>query len=254
MQQQQPTNKKLSCILYVIFLSAVPLLLFYSIDYILYKVFSISYYSLSGDILSIITQASVYIIVISVGLKKERKTLKSVCSFKKISGKVWVAAILCSVGFTLFYIYIISLAYSFRYGWDTDIVGSSDNFLVSLIDTAIIPAIAEEIMDKGLIFSILKKNFSTITSVIITSILFSAGHRDLIRFIPLFLFSCYFFWVYLRTGSIILPIMLHFVNNLFSFVLISEPFSSLGTFYSGLGLFLAGSYMLYNVSKTEKKA
>jgi len=36
-------------------------------------------------------------------------------------------------------------------------------------------------------------------------------------------------------------------------VLINEPFASLGTFYTALALFVVGSYMMYNVSKTEKQ-
>jgi hypothetical protein len=39
---------------------------------------------------------------------------------------------------------------------------------------------------------------------------------------------------------------------LFTFVLINEPFSSLGTFYAALAMFVIGSYMMYRLNKTEK--
>jgi drug/metabolite transporter superfamily protein YnfA len=83
--------------------------------------------------------------------------------------------------------------------------------------------------------------------------MFAACHLSFIRLIPLLLFSCYTFWLYLRIGSLILPMLLHFINNLFSFVLISEPFASLGTFYAAIVLFAIGSYLLYGLSKSEQK-
>ena len=66
-----------------------------------------------------------------------------------------------------------------------------------------------------------------------------------------FLLSCYTFWIYLRSGSLILPMLLHFINNLFVDVLISEPFASLGTFYAALALFGTGSYLLHRLRKEE---
>jgi flagellar biogenesis protein FliO len=45
----------------------------------------------------------------------------------------------------------------------------------------------------------------------------------------------------------------HFVHNLFTFVLSSEPLASVGTFYAALLLFAAGSYLLYRLSKKEVK-
>jgi len=127
------------------------------------------------------------------------------------------------------------------------------DFIFELINTAIIPAVAEEILFKGVIFSILKKFYPTVAAAIIASILFSACHLSFIRFIPLFLLSCYTFWIYLKSGNIILPMLLHFVNNLFTFVLISEPYASVWTFYSALTLLAAGSYLLYKLTQKEAK-
>jgi hypothetical protein len=47
--------------------------------------------------------------------------------------------------------------------------------------------------------------------------------------------------------------LLHFINNFFTFVLVSEPFANLGTFYAALALFATGSYMLYRLSMLEKE-
>jgi len=124
-------------------------------------------------------------------------------------------------------------------------------FFIKLINSAIIPAVAEELLIKGLVFTILKKYYSTITAVIIASLMFAVLHLTPIRIIPLFLCSCFTFWIYLRSGNLILPIFQHFINNLFSEVLINEPFASLGTFYAALALFGVGAYIMYKLNKIE---
>jgi len=223
------------------------------IEFVIHRLFNIPYDSLSVSIAGIIIQAAAFTVVIAVGLKDQRKTLASVCLFKKVNGKVWGAAIILSIGFTLFYFYLTALFYSFKYGWDTRFAKTGGDFFINLINNAIIPAIAEELLIKGLIFTILKKYYSTIAAVIIASLMFAALHLTPIRIIPLFLCSCFTFWIYLRSGSLILPIFQHFINNLFSDVLISEPFASLGTFYAALALFGAGAYMMYRLSKPKKE-
>jgi len=222
------------------------------IRFVFSKILNMPYNSLTASIVGIITQAAAFIVVIGVGLKDQHKTLASVCLFKKVSGKVWGAAIVCFIGFVLFNFYLNYLFYSFKYGWYTGYGQTRGNFFINLINLAIIPAIAEELLFKGLIFTILKKHYSTITVVIIASLMFAVVHLTPIRIIPLFFGSCFTFWIYLRSGSLILPILQHFINNLFSEVLIDEPFNSLGTFYAALAMFMVGAYMMYSLNKGEK--
>jgi membrane protease YdiL (CAAX protease family) len=234
----------------------VLLLVLFNIDIFIAAIFEFVFYipydGLLFDIAEIIIQAACFIVVIYVGLKDQQKTLASVCFFKKVNGKVWGAAILCFIGSVLFYFYLNNLFYSFKYGWYTDYELEGGNFLINLIYSALIPAVVEEILFKGLVFTILKKHYSTVLAVIIASLMFAACHLSFIRLIPLFLSSCFTFWVYLRSGSLVLPMMEHFINNLFTFVLISEPFASLGTFYSALALLAIGTYMLYRLSAIKK--
>jgi membrane protease YdiL (CAAX protease family) len=242
---------------YVFYICLLLLLLFSIgafIKFIFLKIFNLPYDSVLTNIAEIAVQAAAFFVVIVTGLKDHKKTLASVCFFKKVNGGVWGAAILCSIGYTLFSIYLHFLFYSFVYGWDTNLGVTEGNFIFNFIDTAFIPAVAEEILFKGLIFTILKKYYSPVLAVIITSLMFAAVHLSFIRFIPLFLLSCYTFWLYLRSGSLLLPMLLHFTNNLFSFVLISDPFASLGTFYAALILFVIGSYLLHKLNKPEQKA
>jgi membrane protease YdiL (CAAX protease family) len=207
------------------------------------------YDSLSANITEIAIHAAVFVFVIGIGLKHQKKTLASVCFFKRVHLGVWGAVLLCTVGFALFNFYLHFLFYSFVNGWNTDLGITGGNFLVNVINSALIPAVAEELLFKGLIFSSLKKRYPQIAAIIIASLMFAAAHLSFIRIIPLFLSSCYTFWLYLRSGSLILPMFYHFVHNLFTFVLISEALASVGTFYAALALFAAGSYLLYRSSK-----
>jgi membrane protease YdiL (CAAX protease family) len=222
------------------------------IEFIYHRLFNKPYDSLSAGIAEIIIQVAAFTVVIGVGLKDQHKKLSSVCLLKKVNGKVWVAAIILTIGFVLFNFYLNFLFYSFKYGWDTRFAVTQGNFFINLISNAVIPAVAEELIIKGLVFTILKKYYSTITAVIIASLMFAVLHLTPIRIIPLFLGSCFTFWIYLRSGSLILPIFEHFINNLFADVLISEPFNSLGTFYAALAMFVIGAYMMYMLNKVEK--
>jgi len=249
-------KKQWNRIKYVLGLCVLLLVLFhisYFLEFIFYVLLDIPYDSVFAKITVIVMHAAVFMVVIGVGLKDQKKTLASICFFKKVNAGVWCVALMCSVGYTFFSYYLHSLFYSFKYGWYTDFGEQEGSFLFNLINTALIPAVAEELLFKGLIFTILKKYYSTIIAVIIASLMFAACHLSFIRIIPLFLLSCYTFWLYLRNGSLILPMLLHFVNNLLPFVLINAPFSYIGTFYAAIVLLVIGSYMLYMFSKPEQK-
>jgi len=240
---------------YVLGLCVLLLILFsfgFFFNSIICFIFDIPYDSLFANIANIIVHAATFVAVIGIGLKDQHKTLVSVCFFKKVNGKVWGAALLCAIGYTLFNFYFSFLFYSFVDEWDTNFTATEGKFLYNLINTAFIPAVAEELLFKGLIFTILKKHHSTIAAVIIASLMFAVCHFSFIRVIPLFILSCYTFWLYLRIGNIILPIIFHFIHNLCTFVLISEPFAYLGTFYAALALFVIGSYLLYKFSNEER--
>jgi len=255
MNKIQPIKNQWSRVKYVLGLCVLLLILFqmgYFIEFIFRVLFDIPYNSLFVVITEMVIRVAVHIVVIGIGLKDQHKTLASVFFIKKVNVKVWSAAILCAIGFTLFGLYLEILFFSFKYDWNTSFGVTEGNVWLNIMSHAIIPAITEEILFKGLIFTILKKYYSTITAVIIASLMFAGLHMSFIRIIPLLVFSCYTFWLYLRSGNIILPMLLHFTNNLFVMVLINEPFDYVGTFYAGLALFLIGSYFLYKASKISK--
>jgi len=248
----QPIKDKWSRIKYVVGLCILLLILFqidYFIQYIFYVILNIPYDSVFANISRIIIHVAVFVVIIFVGLKDQNKTLASVCYLKRANGMIWFAAIICAVGYTFFSFYLHFLFFSFSYGWDTDLGEIEGNFFFNLIDDAIIPAVFEELQMKGIIFTILRKSFSTVPAVIISSLMFAGLHLNILKFVPLFLLSCYTFWLYLRSGNIIIPMILHFTNNLFSDYLISEPFAELGNFFVALILLFTGTYLLHKSTK-----
>ena len=221
----------------------------YFSEYLIYSIAGVTSRSIFTDIIEITFHILVFVVCIAVGSRIQKRTLASICFFKKASAGVWGALVLCSIGFVLFHYYITFLFYSFINGWTTDFDKSEGSLLFNTINMALIPAIGEELLIKGLIFSSLKKRHSLITAIVIASLLFAVCHLQPIRIVPLFMVSCFTFWIYLRTGSIVLPMFVHFINNLFTLVLISDPFNEIGTFYAALVLLAAGVYMLYTASK-----
>jgi len=248
----QPLKDKWSRLKYVVGLCILLMIAFNIgsfLRFVFSYIFDIPYTELFLGITETLIQMTAFIVVIVVGLKDQNKTLASVCFLKKANGVIWFSAILCAVGYTLFIFYVHDLFYDVVFNGYLVIDETEGNFFINLIHIAIIPAIAEEVLFKGIIFPILKKHFNVILAVIITSLLFAACHLSFILFIFHFLFSCYTFWLYLKSGNLIIPMIIHFTNNLFTFVLVNEPFAELGTFYAALVLLISGSYLLYNSSK-----
>jgi membrane protease YdiL (CAAX protease family) len=94
------------------------------------------------------------------------------------------------------------------------------SLLFSCIVIAIIPSIAEELIFRGVIqklFIDLAKNKHF--GIILTAILFSAIHMDVAGFIPRIALGAILGYLYVWSGSIYLPMVAHFANNLLAFLM-----------------------------------
>ncbi len=93
-------------------------------------------------------------------------------------------------------------------------VNSFGGLLLNIFMIAVLPAIGEELIFRGL----LQKIFIDITGkvvwgVIISAVLFSAMHMQFQGFIPRFALGLMLGYLYVWSGSIWLSIIAHFVNN-----------------------------------------
>ncbi|HYG04620.1 MAG TPA: CPBP family intramembrane glutamic endopeptidase [Chryseosolibacter sp.] len=88
---------------------------------------------------------------------------------------------------------------------------------IAMIVIAVLPAVGEEIVFRGIIqnlFQKLTQNYHV--SIWLAAILFSAIHLQFFGFVPRLLLGALFGYLYYWSGNIILPMMAHFVNNGFS--------------------------------------
>lgn len=96
---------------------------------------------------------------------------------------------------------------------------------VNLLIMAIIPALSEELLFRGVFLRILKSWTGNVhLAVVFTSLLFAALHFQPYKFVPMFMLSALFCYIFYLSGSIWMPILLHGLNN--ALVVIAESLST----------------------------
>ncbi len=88
------------------------------------------------------------------------------------------------------------------------------SFLYVLLIVAIVPALGEELLFRGVLQKIMVdwiKNYHV--AIWVTAILFSALHMQFYGFLPRMLLGALFGYVFYWSGSLWLPILGHFINN-----------------------------------------
>lgn len=78
---------------------------------------------------------------------------------------------------------------------------------------AVVPALSEEAMFRGLVQRSFEMKMKPFYAALITAIFFGANHFNPYGLIPLIILGLYFGFAAYMSGSIIIPIILHFLNN-----------------------------------------
>jgi hypothetical protein len=78
---------------------------------------------------------------------------------------------------------------------------------------AVIPALSEETMFRGFVQRSFEMKMKPFYAALITAIFFGANHFNPYGLIPLIILGLYFGFAAYMSGSIIIPIILHFLNN-----------------------------------------
>lgn len=106
--------------------------------------------------------------------------------------------------------------------WDTDQTALLEtilqmdglgDFLVLLLVVAVLPAIGEELIFRGILQKLLVGRLGATVGIIATSVIFSAIHLQIMGFVPKLLIGLALGFVYYRTGHLFYPMLMHFVNN-----------------------------------------
>ncbi|TVZ14867.1 CPBP family intramembrane glutamic endopeptidase [Maribacter sp. MAR_2009_72] len=84
-----------------------------------------------------------------------------------------------------------------------------------LLLALIVGPIMEEVVFRGYLQSSLAKRIPSWAAILVTSVIFAAGHSPMILWPMYFLFSITWGWIYVRTGSLKMAILIHVLSNLF---------------------------------------
>lgn len=94
------------------------------------------------------------------------------------------------------------------------IYGLSFNILL----VAVIPAIGEELLFRGVLQGTLKEWKGVIVAIWLTAIIFSAIHMQFYGFVPRMVMGAFFGYLLFWSGNIWLPIAAHFTNNVIALI------------------------------------
>jgi membrane protease YdiL (CAAX protease family) len=94
--------------------------------------------------------------------------------------------------------------------------GSVSDLFIGLLVIALLPAIGEELVFRGLIQNELIRGTRNIhSSIWVAAIIFSAIHIQFYGFIPRMLLGALFGYLYYWSGNLLIPMFAHFFNNAF---------------------------------------
>ncbi len=86
-------------------------------------------------------------------------------------------------------------------------------FVLNVFLIALLPAIAEELIFRGVILQGLRRTGSDFIAIVISALMFAVMHCSLQQFVYPIILGMIFGWIVVRTGSLMLTIFAHFLNN-----------------------------------------
>jgi len=132
--------------------------------------------------------------------------------------------------------------------------GSVTEYMSVVVVFAVTPALCEELFFRGYIQQNYSNSLSSGNAVALTGFIFAFFHLSAANLLPLALLGWYIGYIYLSTGNLVVPVVVHFVNNMAAlfFLFFTERRNLEGIFASKalLGspwwwLVVAGSLLLF---------
>ena len=93
---------------------------------------------------------------------------------------------------------------------------SIPELLFVILVVALIPAVAEETLFRGLVQGSFEEGLTPMKGVILTGVIFGAYHLNPFSFIPLAVLGIYLGFIVLKANSLWVSVAAHFYNNLFA--------------------------------------
>lgn len=124
---------------------------------------------------------------------------------------------------------------------------NSLELILLFISVVILAPIVEEIVFRGIFFNLLNRRKSTLFAMVVSSLVFGLLHAQ--TMVPTAVIGFVLCFIYHRTGSLLLVMAGHMVNNLiaFSLPLFIGDNDMLGSGYEVLGLILVALYVVFSI-------
>lgn len=90
---------------------------------------------------------------------------------------------------------------------------SFDNIYLAILIVAILPAIFEELLFRGIIFNSFNKRYNLLVAILVSAVIFGVYHMNIVQGIYAFIFGLFLAYSYHKTNSLFVPIIFHFINN-----------------------------------------
>lgn len=160
------------------------------------------------------------LIFVIVNRKKEYNTMEML----GVKNKVKPLHILLSIGMSVFAIVFFSqfasmfdlLLEKINFNPSDDLNVNNNTVGYLLLNTlviAIMPAVFEELIFRGIIFKSLEKEHTPTTAILLSALMFSLMHGSLQQTVFQFILGVVLGYVMYATGNIIYPMITHFFNN-----------------------------------------
>lgn len=105
-------------------------------------------------------------------------------------------------------------------------ISGQTNPLYSIFAVALVPAVCEEFVFRGVVFNEYREQ-GLLCAVVMSSLLFAMSHFDFFQFLPYFISSVLICFAYTVTKSLVAPMVLHFCANLFTVFVMPYVWSAL---------------------------
>lgn len=182
-------------------------------------------YGLTGVLLS---QLIILLIPLAMALYTKRSIARTY-SFRRFGVVTFVGALLFFIGVFLAVNIITTLMYNLfpsQFESTNTVLESmlrGDNMLITVLVVALAPAVCEEMMFRGFMFSGFRSKYRLVPSIILVAVIFGAYHTSIVRFLPTALLGAALAIILYYTGSIIPGMIMHFLNNLVSVIAMFYP-------------------------------
>ena len=181
-------------------------------------------YGMTGVIMTQLIIAGIPLAAAAYSKKDMRKTFR----LKGCSPMQMVSSVIMMIGVMMLGIVLTGVTSSiFRESAsNVDVSMESllgDTFIVTLLIVAVLPAICEELMFRGYILTAMEDKLKPLNAILISAALFGVYHMSVVKFFTTALIGLAICYVAHRTKSIVPGMIMHFINNGLSCVIMYFP-------------------------------